>query len=185
MADDFLSQLGNAVASIAPTVASMLGGPLAGQGVQFLESQFGVLPTAGDSLTARAGALLQAVPAQTPEQILALKKEDDALAAKLADANIQLAAIQTADVQSARAMQTATKSWVPGTLMLSVTIGFFGMLGALLFHDIPAANSTIVNIAVGALGSGWTMGLSYFFGSSASSHDKDTSIANLTTPAGR
>jgi hypothetical protein len=64
------------VATIAPTVASMLGGPLAGTAVSALEGLFGITPAAGASVDDRAAAVAPAIAAATPDQVLALKKAD-------------------------------------------------------------------------------------------------------------
>ena len=64
MIDDALG----ALAQVAPTIATMIGGPLAGTAVSALESVFGLNPT-GDKIAA-----LQAVSTATPDQLLALRQ---------------------------------------------------------------------------------------------------------------
>jgi hypothetical protein len=71
-----LQSIISGVATLAPTVASMLGGPLAGTAVTALEGLFGITPAAGASVDDRAAALAPAVAAATPDQVLALKKAD-------------------------------------------------------------------------------------------------------------
>lgn len=177
MADDFLSQLGDALASIAPTAASMLGGPLAGQAVQWVEGQLGVTPDPASSLAQRAQNLLGAAGGMTFDQSLAMKKEDDDLQAKLADANIQLARVDADDRASARAREVAVKDWIPGALMFVTTAGFFGLLAFLASHEVPAGSRDLLNIMLGALGAGWTGGMTYYFGSSAGTHTLITKLA--------
>jgi hypothetical protein len=179
MADDFLDQLGSAVASIAPTVATLLGGPLAGQGVQFLETQLGVTPPADATLAQRAQALVPAVGSASMDQALAIKKEDDALQAKLADAGIQLAQVDAGDRASARAREIAVRDPTPSVGFYMLTVGFFGLLGLLALRDVPAGSRDLLNIMIGILGSAWVGCTTYYYGSSAGSQAKDTTIAHL------
>lgn len=79
----------------------------------------------------------------------------------------ELLKLATADTQNARQMQVSTKSVVVPSLALLVTAGFFGLLGMMLYHKVPPESQSILNIMVGSLGTGWSLILSYFFGTSA------------------
>jgi len=60
-----------------------------------------------------------------------------------------------------------------------IVIGFFVLLGLLIFIDVPQANSDLLNLVVGSLIASFTTIVGYFFGSSKSSADK-TEILNKT-----
>ncbi len=60
----------------------------------------------------------------------------------------------------------------------TVIIGFFGLVGFLIFFTIPPANLGPVNQLFGAIAAGFGMILSYFFGSSKSSSDKTAMMVN-------
>lgn len=79
----------------------------------------------------------------------------------------ELLKLSTTDIQSARQMQISTRSFVAPALAIVVTVGFFSMLGVMLFHKSPPESTDVLEIMIGSLGTGWSMVLSYFFGSSA------------------
>jgi hypothetical protein len=54
-------------------------------------------------------------------------------------------------------------------LTLLITTGFFGLLGFMLMHDVPAANKDILNIMLGSLGTAWITVVAFYFGSSQGS----------------
>jgi len=67
-----LKQLGTSIASFAPTLAAMLGGPLAGTAVSALESALGL--TAGAGPEAVTQVLQNGT--MTPEQLGAIRAAD-------------------------------------------------------------------------------------------------------------
>jgi hypothetical protein len=158
------------LAKVAPTIASMIGGPLAGTAVSALETAFGLNAT-GDR-----DAALTAVASATPEQLLTLKQEDNRHAETLDKIGLDRDALAASDRDSARKRQMDVKDWVPGVLAVSLTFGFFGLLGWLVAHEPPPGSRDILNIMLGSLGTGWITMLAYYFGSSA-----DTSRLQLTS----
>ena len=61
-----------------------------------------------------------------------------------------------------------------GTLLV---LGFFGLLGLLIFRPIPTVNNEVLYLAIGALISGFTTVVNYFYGSSAGSAQKSDLIS--------
>ena len=84
-----------------------------------------------------------------------------------------LAKIAADDRASARQMQIQTKSWVTPALAVLITIGFFGLLGLMLYHVMPPGSEKLLDVMTGSLGTAWIMVVTYYFGSSAS-HDSLT-----------
>lgn len=160
----------SALATYAPTLATMIGGPLAGTAVSALESILGIAPT-GDSQKA-----LAAVANATPDQILALKAEDNRHFEALQKAGIDLETLAGADRKSARDREIAVRDWVPACLAILVTVGFFGLLGYLVGHEAPAGSRDILNIMLGSLGTGWVQMLSYYYGASATGKPPSLSV---------
>jgi len=158
------------IEKLAPTVASALGSPVAGMAVGALESALGM---SGDEVqkTVEAGKL-------TGEQVAAIQQAELAIKAKAQEMNLDFAKLQYADAASAREMQKAVKSWVPPFLACAVTVGFFGILVALMTGKIDQAAE--VDIMLGSLGTAWTGIIAFYFGSSASSQAKDHMIHNST-----
>lgn len=155
--DDALGVLG----AVAPTIATMLGGPLAGTAVTALETALGLDPT-GDK-----DAALRAVAGATPEQLLALKAEDNRHAEVLEKMGLDRETLAASDRDSARKREMEVKDWVPGALAIGLTLGFFSLLGWLVAHEPPQGSRDILNIMLGSLGTGWITMLAYYFGSSS------------------
>lgn len=84
---------------------------------------------------------------------------------------------ETIQVQT-RAMQL----WIMKILAISVTAGFFAVLFTLLFIDMPQASHDVMLMLLGALVPSWGQIIGYFFGSSASSANKDNNKPKETQP---
>lgn len=54
-----------------------------------------------------------------------------------------------------------------------VTGGFFAVLFALMTFDMPQVSHDVLLVLLGSLATAWTAIISYFFGSSAGSANKD------------
>jgi hypothetical protein len=76
-------------------------------------------------------------------------------------------------------MQVATKSYLPPTLAIGVTVGFFGILFGLMYGQIEHAPQ--IDIMLGSLGTAWTGIIAFYFGSSAGSQAKDD-LLHQSTP---
>lgn len=150
--------------AIAPTIATVLGGPLAGLAVEALGSALGV----------PAGAVKDIVQSgnMTGDQIAAVKQAELALQAKLAELKIKADEIAVDNTKSAREMQVATRSKVPGVLATLVTVGFFGILIGMMSGQLKTTNSEALLIMLGALSAAWGGVVNYYFGSSVDSARK-------------
>ena len=62
-------------------------------------------------------------------------------------------------------------------------LGFFSILGALIFVEIPGRNEALLNVLLGVLGTCFVMTISYFFGSSKGSADKNLMMAETNKAA--
>lgn len=155
--DDALGVLGK----VAPTIATMLGGPLAGTAVSAIQAALGLEPGTDKDVTMRA------VANATPDQLLALKAEDNRHAEAMEKLGLDRESIAAQDRDSARRREMEVKDRVPGILAVGLTIGFFGLLGWLVAHEPPQGSRDILNIMLGSLGTGWITMLAYYFGSSA------------------
>ncbi len=109
---------------IAPTIATALGGPLAGLAVDAVSKAIGI--DAKDVNKTIADGKLNA------EQIAKIKEAEIAMAARAQELGLDFAKLAVDDRKSARDMQTATQSWIPGMMAIVVTIGFFGILIGLM-----------------------------------------------------
>jgi VIT1/CCC1 family predicted Fe2+/Mn2+ transporter len=175
----------NVVKTLAPTIASVIGGPLAGGAVTALESVFGMTVPPNTSIDDRQNAVAAAINSATPEQLAAVRKADQDYAARMAEAgfkNIEtLEALSVQDRESARQMQISTKSVTAPFLALFVTLGFFGVLALMMFYPLPQATHDALMLMLGSLGTAWTGVIAYYFGSSAGSDRKTELLAQTNS----
>jgi hypothetical protein len=179
---DFWDQALGVLGAVAPTVASAFGGPLAGQAVTFLEKQLGIIPDPNASQDDRKSALAQQIVGLTPDQLVTLKSAEMEFQKHLADVGVDLERIAASDRDSARKREIAVHDVTPMLLAIGLTIGFFSILGYMLVHGMQKdmAGSEALTIMLGSLGTGFTMVLAYYFGSSASSKAKDDTIKSMS-----
>ena len=153
---------------IAPTVATALGGPLAGLAVEAVSKAIGVPAD-------QAQQMLQ-TGKMTADQIAQVKVAELELQKQAQELGLDFEKLATDDRASARAMQSTTKSYIPGTLAITITGGFFGILLALMYGQV--AKTDEVMIMLGSLGTAWSGVVAYYFGSSASSQQKNNLLFN-------
>jgi hypothetical protein len=157
--------------TLAPTIASCLGGPLAGMAVEAVSKSLGIDPNAVQD-TINSGKL-------TADQIASIQSAEIALKAKAQEMNLDFEQLAVQDRKSARDMQTTTKSFIPPLLALIITIGFFGILVGMMTGKVTSSDALM--LLLGSLGTAWTGVISFYFGSSASSQNKDT-LLHQSTP---
>jgi hypothetical protein len=149
---------------IAPTIASALGGPLAGLAVSAISKAVGVDEKDVGDLIANNKLTAEQV-AQVKLAEIELKRQENEL-------GLNFESLAVDDRKSAREMQATTRSIVPPALAAIVTLGFFGILGGMLFGKVSTADNTVLTMMLGSLGTAWTGIIAYYFGSSAGSQAK-------------
>ena len=166
-----LDQFGPLLGQIAPTIATALGGPLAGIAVKTLSAvMLGHENGSEDDVKA-------AMTSASPDQLVALKKIDAEFKAHMKELDIDLERIAAGDRDSARQMQRETKDWVPKLLAIVITIGFFGILVWMLVMGMPQTGTEALLMMLGALGTAWTGVVNFYYGSSAGSKAKNDLLA--------
>lgn len=159
----FSSAALHVIESLAPTVATALGGPFAGTAIAALEKVLGV--QGKDNVE-------KAILLGNPEALAKVQEAEIDLQKTLASLKIQEEQLQYADVASARQREIAVRDRTPSVLAWLITLGFFGLVAAMLRIDVPKDNQAIVYALVGTLGAVWTSIAGYYYGSSASSRTK-------------
>jgi hypothetical protein len=165
-----LNELGPLLGQIAPTIATALGGPLAGMAVKTLSN---VLLGHENGSEDEVNAALQAA---TPDQLAALKKIDADFKAHMKELDIDLERIAAGDRDSARQMQTATKDWTPKALAFFITFGFFGALIWLMVFGMPTTGAEALLMMLGSLSTSWIGVVQFYYGSSAGSKQKTDAL---------
>jgi len=148
---------------IAPTIATALGGPLAGLAVDAISKAVGIDPK-DVTKTISEGKL-------TADQIAQIKTAELAMAARAQELGLDFEKIAVDDRKSAREMQVSTQSWIPGGMAIIVTCGFFGILIGLMTEHFKTSDALM--LMLGSLGTAWTGIIAFYFGSSAGSQKKD------------
>lgn len=148
---------------IAPTIATALGGPLAGMAVSAISKAIGVDEDKVSDLISNNKL--------TADQIAQVKLAEIELQKQANELGLNFEKLAVDDRKSARQMQAATRSIVPPLLAAAITFGFFGILIMLLLGRVDGNNPTIL-MMLGSLSTAWTGIIAYYFGSSAGSQAK-------------
>jgi len=123
-------------------------------------------------------AITNALTNATPEQKVALIKIQNTHEENLVKLATENDKIYLQDIQSARDREVAVvkatgkKDYNLYILAWTVIVGFFTLVGIMMFVTLPDKNIGPVNQLFGALAAGFGVVLAYFFGSSKSSSDK-------------
>jgi hypothetical protein len=160
---------------VAPTIATALGGPLAGLAVTAIAKVIGVDEKDVQGVIDNGK--------MSADQIAQLKLAEIEFQKSTQELGLNFEKLATDDRASARSMQVATKSWIPGALALGITIGFFGILLYMMTGHVTPSNELLVML--GSLGTAWTGVVGYYFGSSSSSQHKDELLFNSVPANGK
>lgn len=169
-----MNSLAGIFATLAPTVASALLGPLGGVAVAAISKILGIGDGKVESITAafNEGKI-------TPDHIAEIKKMELQYQNEEKERGFKYAELEFKDIESARSMQIAVKSPVPAALTFIITLGFFGILGYMMYDD-TVKDSPPLLIMLGQLSAGWAAVVAFWFGSTRNSQNKDDVIANST-----
>ena len=157
--------------TLAPMLGTALAGPLGGAAASFLADKLGVKESTVEAVTAVLSS-----GKMTSEQIASLKAAEIDFQKFLETNKIDLVKLTNEDRGGARDMLVATKSLTPSVLTYLITIGFFGILIGLMTG--AADKSDALMVMLGSLGTAWTACVSFWFGSSHGSQNKDKMLAN-------
>lgn len=159
------------IGAIAPTIARAIGGPIGNIAVGVLSSVLGV--------DANEDALEKKVAVLTGDDLAKIKGAEQQFVKDMRALDIDLERIDAADRASAREREVKVRDWVPAALAVFVNGSFAGVLYAMFSHSVPPENKDAFTILLGMLGAGVTACWGYYWGSSASSRAKDTTIGTM------
>lgn len=161
------------LATVAPVLGTAIGGPFGGMAARIITKT--LLGEESDDPAIAAEAIRNA----TPDQLLALKKADHEFQSHMKELDIRLEEISADDRDSARRRQIETKDRMPAAIALAALTGFFGILLAMVFVDIPPAAAQPLAVMLGALGGLVASIGNYYFGSSAGSAKKNDILSAM------
>ena len=170
---DLLSTFGGLIRQVAPTIATALGGPMAGFATRTIsEALLGKEDASPDELAV-------ALSSATPEQLARLREVDANFKVSMKKLDIDLAQIDASDRNSARQREVALKDRTPMILAGVVCLGFFGTLIGLLLYGLPPRGQDAVLILLGALSAAFTAIVNYYYGASSGSKAKEQIIDQM------
>ena len=144
------------IGAVAPTLGTALGGPLGGTAAKAISAVLGC-----DS---DPKSLEKAIQQATPEQLTEIKKAELDFETRLAELDVDIFALETADIQDAR--KSFAGDWTPRVFGLFSLVGFLGYIFLVTVQPPDANSDTIVSLVLGYLG-GLVSGISsFYFGAS-------------------
>ena len=159
---------------VAPTIATALGGPLAGLAVTAISKALGVDETEVNK-TIESGKL-------SADQITQLKVAELELQKQAQSLGLNFEQLAVDDRKSAREMQIANKSSLVPALAIIIILSFIGIVvGTLLGYS--HIESAMAGTLIGYLSAKAEQVVSFYFGSSAGSQHKDE-LLHQSTPIG-
>lgn len=163
------------VGTVAPTIATALGGPMAGMAVKGVASALGINPDGNDL----EGQIEVRLESASHEDLLALKAADNDFKLRMRELDIKEADLHFKDMADARANHK--DSWEPFVIFCVMTVisasGFWFVVGNI--SDLGDATKGMLLPLFGAVVYKWLDCIAYFVGTTRSSARK-TSL--LSTP---
>lgn len=159
--------------TLAPLLGTALAGPIGGAAASFIADKLGVQEKTVQAVTEvlNSGKL-------TPEQLTQIKEAEIEFKKFLESNKIKLEEIAASDRNSARDLLKTTRSYVPATLTFIITFGYFAVLIGMMMKQFEVADSQVMLIMLGQLGTAWGVCIAFWMGTTKSSADKTEMIAN-------
>lgn len=157
--------------TVAPLIGQALLGPLGGAAAAFVADKLGI-----ESKTVEAVTDVLSSTKMTPEQIVAVKAAEIEFKKFLEEHKLDLDKLAAENTRDARDMQKTTRSAFPAVLSSGITLGFFGVLGWMLY-DSSVVNSPPLLIMLGSLGAAFGAVVNFWLGSTAGSAQKTQLLA--------
>jgi uncharacterized membrane protein YeaQ/YmgE (transglycosylase-associated protein family) len=156
-----LGLLKTLVGTVAPTLGTALGGPMGGMAANMIADVLGCDP--------EPKKLQKAIEQATPEQLAELKKVETDFEIKMKELDIDLFALETADIQDARTK--FGKDWTARIMGILVVGGFMGYIFLVTLQPPEQNSEALINLVLGYLGGLASAIISFYFGAS---HKQDT-----------
>lgn len=148
------------VRTVAPGIATALGGPLAGMAVKALGDAIGLDAATEETIAA-------AIKGATPGDLLKVKQAEQEFQVKMRALDIDLVKIAAGDRDSARQRESAVKDETPKILAAVVVVVWCLIQWHLINNSVPDDMRELVMRVLGTLDASLMMVLAYYFGASA------------------
>jgi hypothetical protein len=153
--------LKNVVGAVAPTLGTALGGPMGGMAASMIAEVLGVPNT--------PKAIEKAIQDATPEQMLELKKAEQAFELQMKELDVDVFKLETADIQDARGR--FSKDWTARIMGILVVGGFMGYIFLVTLQPPEQNSEALINLVLGYLGGLASAIVSFYFGASHTAKD--------------
>ena len=148
--------LKNIVGAVAPTLGTALGGPMGGMAANMIADVLGCPNT--------PKAIEKAVAEATPEQMLELKKAENAFEIQMKELDVDVFKLETEDKQDARGK--FSKDWTARIMGITVVGGFMGYIFLVTLRPPEQNSEALINLVLGYLGGLASAVISFYFGAS-------------------
>jgi hypothetical protein len=148
--------------AVAPTIGTALGGPMGNMAMGMVAQALGCKN--------ETKTIEKAVQDATPEQLSELKKIDNDFDVKMKELDIDLFALETADIQDARGR--FSKDWTARIMGIVVVGGFMGYIFLVTIQPPEQNSEALINLVLGYLGGLASAIISFYFGASHTSNDQ-------------
>ncbi len=162
------------LSTVAPTIATAIGGPLAGMAVKTLAGSL-----LGDE-SAPEAKVAAAIQSATPDDLLKIKQLDAEFKTRMAELGVDLERIAADDRNSARDREKTLGGWSNSMLATVVVLGFFGAVGYAMSGNLnlDGEQGALIGTLIGYVSAKADQVVSYYFGSSSSSARKTELLKN-------
>tara|TARA_R100001443_G_scaffold62772_1_gene72700 strand:- start:98 stop:574 length:477 start_codon:yes stop_codon:yes gene_type:complete len=148
----------NIVGAVAPTLGTAIGGPMGGMAANMIADVLGV-PNDQKSIET-------AIQNATPEQMLELKKAEQAFEVQMKELDVDVFELEVADKQNARSM--FSKDWTARIIGIATIAGFLGYIFLVTLQPPEQNSEALINLVLGYLGGLASAIISFYFGASHS-----------------
>tara|TARA_R100000654_G_scaffold24910_1_gene48140 strand:- start:1880 stop:2356 length:477 start_codon:yes stop_codon:yes gene_type:complete len=148
----------NVIGAVAPTLGTAIGGPMGGMAANMIADVLGV-PNDQKSIET-------AIQNATPEQMLELKKAEQAFEVQMKELDVDVFKLETQDKQNARSI--FSKDWTARIIGLFTIGGFLGYIFLVTLQPPEQNSEALINLVLGYLGGLASAIISFYFGASHS-----------------
>ena len=146
----------NIIGAVAPTLGTAIGGPMGGMAANMIADVLGV-PNDQKSIET-------AIQNATPEQMLELKKAEQAFEVQMKELDVDVFELEVADKQNARSI--FSKDWTARIIGLFTIAGFLGYIFLVTLQPPEQNSEALINLVLGYLGGLASAIISFYFGAS-------------------
>jgi len=157
------SILKNIIGAVAPTLGTAISGPLGGMAMGKIAEVLGV---SNDQKSVQ-----QAIQNATPEQMMELKKAEQEFETQMKKLDVDVFKLETQDKQNARSM--FSKDWTARVIGVAIIGGFLGYIFLVTLQPPEQNSEALINLVLGYLGGLASAIISFYFGASNTSNNKD------------